>query len=506
MAITRRGFLFGSGAALGFAAATGKLGQLGELLEGTAHAALSYPGYRALVCIFLNGGCDGNNVVIPTTATGYAKYSAVRPVAASNIGIAIADMQNAGTILNPVGGVAGSYGLHPSLVNIARLFNGVDAAGNALPGGPQAAVIANVGPLVAPLTKVTYGDGTGTLPDSLFSHANQVAAWESSIANPLSVSGLVTGWGGRIADKLSVNNPAAGYPDVTSLTGVRTFGVGQSRKPFVVTTTGILGRNSSGNTTVDGIRNAAATSILGLGTGNAPADDYSDVFENALVDAQMRTDAVTGNPLPADVAALFPTTDIGKQMKQICQEMLAGAATGGSGLGMKRESFIASIGSFDTHHDQLATQANLLGDVDDAVGAFYQAIALLNDKQVNGLLPNLTGPLQATMFTMSDFCRTFKPNSNLGTDHAWGNHMLVIGDQVVGGKIYGTFPDLTLGGNNDEGDEGRWIPTTPVEKYAWTLARWMGVTNAQQPYVFPNAVNFLTGTQTVLPSMGFMKA
>lgn len=506
MAITRRGFLFGSGAALGFAAAAGQLGTLGGLLEGTAHASLSYTGYRALVCVFLAGGNDGNNMLIPTTASGYAKYAAVRPVSASSIGIAVADMEAAKTMLSPVGGVAKSYGFNPAMPKLARLFNGVDAAGAALPGGPKLALVPNVGPLVAPTTKAQYLDGSVRKPENLFSHSNQVAAWESSIANPLSVTGLPTGWGGRVADKLSVNNPAAGYPDITSLTGLRLFAVGQSRKPLVVPSNGALGRNSSGSAAVDTVRNAAATSLLGLGTGNALGDAYGDVYENSLVDAGYRAAAVTGNPLPADVAGLFPVTALGTQMKQICQEIVAGAATGGNGLAMKRESFIASLGSFDTHHDQLTAQAGLLAQVDDAVDAFYQAIALINAKQAAGLMPNLPGPVQATMFTMSDFGRTFEPNGNLGTDHAWGNHMMVIGDQVNGGKLYGTFPDLTLGGPTDVGGEGRWLPAIPVEKYAFTLAKWMGITNAEQPYVFPNAVNFAAAGQTVMSAMTFMKA
>jgi len=504
MAITRRGFLFGSGAALGFAAAAGKLERIGELIEGTASASLSYTGYRALVCVFLAGGNDGNNMIIPTTAAGYAKYSAVRPVSSSSIGIALADMAN--TKLNPVGGVAGSYSFNPAMPKLARLFNGLDAAGGALPGGPKLAICPNVGPLVAPMTKAQYTDGTVAKPENLFSHSNQVAAWESSIANPLSVVGLPTGWGGRIADKLSVNNPAAGYPDITSLTGLRLFATGQNRKPLVVPSNGVLGRSSTGSAAVNSVRDSAATQLLGLATGSKIGDAYSDVYENSLVDAGYRAAAVAGNPLPADVAALFPATTLGTQMKQICQEIVAGAATGGNGLAMKRESFIASVGSFDTHHDQLTAQASLLGQVDDAIDAFYQAIALINAKVAAGLMPNLPGPVQTTMFTMSDFGRTFLPNGNLGTDHGWGNHMLVIGDQVVGGKLYGAFPDLTVGGPNDIGSEGRWLPVTPVEKYAWTLAKWMGVTTAEQPYVFPNAKNFAAAGQTTIAAMGFMTA
>ena len=279
MAITRRGFLFGSGAALGFATAAGKLGSLGGLLEGTASASLSYTGYRAIVCVFLAGGNDGNNMIIPMTAAGYAKYAAVRPVSSSTTSISQADLAN--TKLNPVGGAAGSYAFNPAMPKLARLFNGLDAAGGALPGGPKLAIVPNVGPLVAPMTKAQYTDGSVVKPENLFSHSNQVAAWESSIANPLSVSGLPTGWGGRMADKLTVNNPGD-YPDITSLTGLRLFATGKDRKPIVVPSNGVRGRNSPGPSAVNSVRDAPATQLQPYGRTKAGAMIHERGHENRM--------------------------------------------------------------------------------------------------------------------------------------------------------------------------------------------------------------------------------
>lgn len=494
MTITRRGFLLGSGAALGFASASGVLGGLGGLLEGTAHA-YSFTDYRALVCIFLAGGNDGNNMVIPFTSTGYAAYAAVRPDA-EHVGIAQSEITAAETMLNVLGDAQGvyQYAFHPSMPKLARLFNGADAANPALQSSRKVAVVSNIGPLVKPLaSKTAYLAALASeKPENLFSHSDQVRAWESAIADPYAPQHPVglpaTGWGGRLADKLVSANPSSAgvplHPDVTSVNGRRRFAIGMQRKPIVVASNGVMGRDSTGVAAIDAARDTATTGILGLDTQNAMADAFGAGHEDALIDSAYRAAALAGNPLPKAIADLFPNTGIGKQMEQICREILAGAATGGNGLAMKRQSFVATLGGFDTHVDQLDRQASLLGQLDDALSAFYQAIAAINASS----LPNLPGPVQATMFTMSDFGRTFVPNGNHGTDHAWGNHMLVIGDRVKGGTVYGTFPSLVLGSTRDVG-EGRWIPVNPVERYAWALAKWMGAADAEQPYLLPNSAN-----------------
>jgi len=508
MTITRRGFLFGSGAALGFAGAAGALGGLGELLEGTAHA-YTFTDYRALVCVFLGGGNDGNNLVIPYTPAGYAAYAAVRPDA-DHVGIAQSELTAADTMLNVLGDAAGvyQYAFHPSMPKLARLFNGADSANPALQSSRKVAIVSNIGPLVKPLASKSAYDAAlaSDKPENLFSHSDQVRAWESGIADPYAPQhpfGLpATGWGGRLADKLVSANPSAGgvplHPDVTSVSGRRRFAVGMDRKPIVIASTGAMGRDTTGVAAIDAARDAATTGILGLDTQNALADAYGAGFEDALIDTAYRAAALAGNPLPKAIADLFPNTGIGRQMEQICREILAGAATGGNGLAMKRQSFVAVLGGFDTHVDQLERQATLLAQLDDALDAFYQAIAALN---VAGAFPNLPGPVQATMFTMSDFGRTFEPNGNRGTDHAWGNHMLVIGDRVKGGHVYGQFPSLVLGSARDVG-EGRWIPVNPVERYAWAFAKWMGAADAEQSYLLPNSAN----SASFATPIGFMMA
>lgn len=492
MSITRRGFLFGSGAALSFAGAAGTLGRLGGLLEGTAHA-YSFTDYRALVCIFLAGGNDGNNMVIPVSTNEYAAYAAVRS-SVDRLGITQAEM--ATTTLNrwnPPDAV--QYAFHPSMPKLARLFNGTDSPNPTLQSSRKVAIVPNVGPLVKPLaSKTAYLAALAKdKPENLFSHTDQVRAWETGIADPFApqhpVGVPATGWGGRIADKLASGNPQSLglplHPDVTSVAGRRRFAVGMDRKPLVVSASGTMGRDSTGVAAIDTARNTATTGILGLDSQNALADAYGEGYDDALIDSASRAAAIAGNPLPKAIADLFPNTGIGKQMEQICREILAGAATGGNGLAMKRQSFVATLGGFDTHVDQLDRQALLLGQLDDALDAFYKAIAAVNASA----FPNLPGPVQATMFTMSDFGRTFEPNGNHGTDHAWGNHHLVIGDRVKGGVLYGAFPSLALGNPRDVG-EGRWIPINSVERYAWALAKWTGAADAELPYILPNAANF----------------
>jgi uncharacterized protein (DUF1501 family) len=234
--------------------------------------------------------------------------------------------------------------------------------------------------------------------------------------------------------------------------------------------------------------------MMGNTSGVDPMDAFGAGFTQALDFAGLRTTARAQNPLPASISALFPNTTLGNQLRDVAADIVAGAAaSSSSGLGVVRELFATAFGSFDTHSNQLATQATLLGELDDALFAFYTAIYQLNQLVAAGNLPGVTAALEVTLFTQSDFSRTFLPNSDAGSDHGWGSHMLVLGDQVIGGTTYGKFPDLTLGstGKNDVG-EGRWLPTTSTDVYQNTVAFWLGITGADQPTVFPNLAGFTT--------------
>jgi uncharacterized protein (DUF1501 family) len=238
------------------------------------------------------------------------------------------------------------------------------------------------------------------------------------------------------------------------------------------------------------MRNQALASMQLLPTGGAVVDAYSDTLDGALAFASKRSAAITGTSLPADIAATFPNTTLGGQLLQVAKEIVAGASAAASGLRMKRQIFSVGFGSFDTHNGQIASQASLLTQLDNALFAFHTAMETLNVRIAANQIPGLTTPVDATLFTQSDFARTFSPNSTAGSDHGWGGHMLVLGNSVVGGKMYGTFPSLTLGAADDVG-EGRWLPSTSTEQYANTLTKWFGITStADQNAVFPNLKNF----------------
>lgn len=495
MSISRRNFLRGFSGSLAFFTAAASL----QRLAGVAHAAdtSAYSGYRAIVSVFLLGGNDGYNVLVPlgsgSGSAPYSVYAAARPT------IAIphpSDPFNAANPpllpISPSGDPTDSYGVHPKLAKLKARFD----AG-------KLAFVANVGPLVTPLTQADYNAGAG-VPENLFSHSDQQDAWASSIANPFSISTLAaplvgagpTGWGGRVADKIEGLNPGD-YPDVTAFGGKALFAVGAERKPIIVSSDGVLALKETGTATFDTLRRDKLDEILGITNGVLPEEAYSEVFSTVMDYSAARTaardtawlllSAATRTAIDAafDMAA-HPTWSLNTQLYQVIRDMVAGATPLASGgLGLVRQIFSVGVGGFDTHSNQRAAQDALLEQLDFALDAFYTSLLLL---QGDGLFSTL--PPQATLFTMSDFGRTLKENSDGGTDHGWGNHMMVLGDRVAGGKIYGTFPTLGLDPalNPDVVDvKGRLLPSASVEQYAFTFAHWMGLTAlGERNYVFPN--------------------
>ena len=446
----RRSFLRNL-AALSSAGLASRLGVLNVVASANAQQASDY---KALVCVFMFGGNDGNNTVIPIDSAGYAQYTAVRPVA-SDINLA----QAALLPIQPVN--AGTpFGLHPALGELQTLFN-----------KGKLAVLANVGTLVQPITKADYA--AGVRPLSLYSHSDQQAQWQSSIST--TVSG--TGWGGRIADKTLSFNAASGFPVVTSLDGTVLFTTGQATSPLSIPVSGSFAL--AGYTTASAANNArlaAVQQLLALGSYNALVNDANDIGSQAL------NLSSTVNPILANanstVAPLFAglKTSTASQLLQVAKMIEARAATGA-----QRQIFFVQLGSFDTHGDQLNRQQALFAELSPALKAFYDATTALG---VSG---------QVTTFTLSDFGRTFQPSSGGGTDHAWGNHHFIIGDAVHGGAFYGQYPQLALGGPSDVETRGRWLPTTSVDQYGATLAKWFGVAAADIGSVFPNLGKFATG-------------
>jgi uncharacterized protein (DUF1501 family) len=409
--------------------------------------------YKALVCVFMFGGNDGNNTVVPIDTAGYGQYAAVRPTA-SGINIA----QSALLPIQPVN-LSTPFGLHPALDQLQTLFN-----------QGKLAVLANVGTLVQPITKADYA--AGLRPLSLYSHSDQQAQWQSSIST--TVSG--TGWGGRIADKTAGFNAASGFPVVTSLDGTVLFTTGATTSPLAIPVTGSFAL--SGYATASSTNNArlaAVQRLLALPSDNALVNGANDIGSQAL------NLSSTVNPILSNanstVAPLFANlkTSTANQLFQVAKVIEARAATLA-----RRQIFFVQLGSFDTHGDQVNRQQALFAELTPALKAFYDATVALGVAA------------QVTTFTLSDFGRTFQPSSGGGTDHAWGSHHFIIGDAVHGGAFYGQYPELALGGTSDVGTRGTWLPTTSVDQYGATLAKWFGVAPADVGLVFPNLGKFAT--------------
>jgi uncharacterized protein (DUF1501 family) len=489
MTFSRRKFLQGASSGLGFLAAATALPKW--LSEAHAATLSGYAGYRATVCVFLLGGNDGNNVLVPLTSTPYSQYRAARP----NLGFDQASLLP----INPVGLAAGSYGLHPALTRLQALFE-----------QERAAVVCNVGPMVLPMLKSDYTSEAVARPDNLFSHSDQQDAWASAIANPstaalpLALVGKATGWGGRTADKLHGLNPGE-YPEVTSFGGKPLFAAGAERQPMMVSSSGALAFRQTGDANFNTLQEAALAQVVGIHNGVTLEASYGGVFTTAQTFATARTTArdAAWSALPQAtrdaIDALFvpPAGSAGwslhTQLYQVLRDLIAGAMpTTGGGLGVRRQVFSVGLGGFDTHVGQRATQDALLAQVDFSLAAFHQAMSLVRAAGVFG-----ASPPQATLFTMSDFGRTLLENSDRGSDHAWGNHAIVLGDRVQGRRLYGTYPNLDLSGNAvnnlDTVDaRGRFIPTLTVDQYSYSLAHWLGLSTAsERDYVFPNIAGYV---------------
>jgi len=450
MGVDRRTFIkYASLAAAGNAAALRPFGALNALAQGTT------PDYKALVCVFLFGGNDANNTLIPFDTAGYGNYATVRGP------IAIAQNQ----LLPLVGSLSpNTFALNPSLPEIAALF-----------GSSNVAMVANVGTLVAPTTKAQYQSGA-TVPTNLFSHSDQQLEWQNAAKS----GATQTGWAGRIADQLgSTYNSTSQVPMITSVAGDTLFCNGSASTPVSVSPGNLGGAQCSEGTTECAAQQATAQALLSFDSGLTLVQADNTITSNAYLYAKTLTAAVQSVP---PLNTVFPSLNgLAAQLKQIAQIIQVRAA-----LGVNRQIFFCGVGNFDTHSNQLVLQNALLAQMSAAMNAFYAATVEM------GVQNNVTS------FTMSDFSRTFQPNSNTGTDHAWGSHHIVMGGAVKGGQMYGTFPTLHLGGPDDSGTNGRWVPSTGSVQYAATLASWFGVSAAQMPLVFPNIGSFTK------PNLGFV--
>src|ERR1700754_2034806 len=363
MKTTRRDFLRASACALGGAAMASTLESFG-LMDAYAQ---SQTGYRALVCVFLNGGNDGNNVIVPLDQTSFNQYNTVR--SASRLALAQATL----LAVNPPS-QGRQFGFHPNMPEMQSLFN-----------QGKLAVVCNTGPLVEPLSRLTYQNGTGKKPLQLFSHSDQVGLWQTSIANAVSQ----TGWGGRIADKTDGLNGPATFPSNVSIAGVNLFLTGVDTRQLAVADSGTTLANVLVLNNAPGATASEANSRLTAFNGLRAFDNNFKLIKAA---SDVRTSSIqTDNALSTvspNLATIFPNTGLGRQLKQVA--LLIKACTDPvAAINMKRQIFFTQIGGFDTHSQQLTGQGTLLQQVSQAIWAFYSATVELGIQD------------QVTLFTMS---------------------------------------------------------------------------------------------------------
>lgn len=403
--------------------------------------------YKALVCVFLFGGNDGNNTLIPIDTQGYGQYAAIRPPS-SNLNIPQ-------TSWLPISASGKSYGLHPSLSGVQGLYN-----------QGRLAWVANVGTLVQPTTRSQYVARSVPVPSNLFSHSDQQYQWQTATT---SASPRPTGWGGRLGDVLApVFNAGSTFPILANLNGVTIFTRGLSSGVISPGPSALQGFGSGAS---DQARYLALREIESLGSSFSLVNALNGITGRGI-DATNQLNQVLS--LQSSLTTPFPGSSLGNQMKSIANMIAARGA-----LGTSRQIFFCAINGFDTHTNQLSTQSNLLADLDASLKAFYSATMELGVESA------------VTTFTHSDFGRTFQPTAGGGSDHAWGSHHLVMGGGVLGGNVYGQYPTLEVAGPDDADNEGRWVPTTAVSEFVSPLIRWFGATNAQD--VVPDLSRFNLG-------------
>jgi uncharacterized protein (DUF1501 family) len=425
--------------------------------------------YRALVCIFLAGGNDSFNMLVPRDAAGYAQYQSTR----SNLALSAAQL----TTINPIG--LGNYGLHSGMPELANLFQ-----------TGKAAFVANVGTLVEPVqTRTQVNQLSKQLPLGLYSHSDQIEQWQTSVPNAR--SGI--GWAGRLADELRAVNSNQAVPMNISLDGGNIWQTGNQVAEYAITPTGAVALQNYrfGWQANDGLAQA-----FSQGVDSHLAHQYSNILmqtfngrKKQALDAYNTFTTATAATLPG--AVTFPATYLGSRL-----QMVAKAVQGHDAMGAVRQTFFLQLGGWDHHSGVLNLQSQMLPQVSAAIAAFYSQLVAL------GLENNVT------LFTASDFGRTLTSNGQ-GSDHAWGGNHVVVGGAVQGQRIYGQYPSLAL--NPDVGSEvnpldlgsGRLIPTTSCDQFFAELALWLGVSKTNLPLVLPNIGNFYSTSSSAAP-LGFM--
>lgn len=439
--MNRRGFLQ---LGVNTLASGGLLATLGGFER--ALAAADTTGYRALVCIYMSGGNDSFNMLVPRSTDAYNQYAQSRG--------SLAVQKSKLLAINPKTSDGNQYGVHPSCKGIQTLFNNGNLA-----------FAANVGSLVRPVTRAQFLSGTADLPLQLFSHEDQSVQWMTGRAD----SADRQGWAGKIADLLAGQGYAPKLSVNISVAGTNIWQSAGVVMPYMMS-----------------LSDAPELDITEIEGGGNRVDAYMKLLQQAQSDSSLMAQQFAVNEARAielaqtinnglgsvpEFKTQFPSTYLGSELHTVARMIAAR-----SQLGAARQIFFVSLGGFDTHDSQLALHPTLLQTLSDAVQAFYNATVEIGADQL------------VTTFTASEFGRTLTSNGD-GTDHAWGAHHFAVGGAVSGQDIYGTMPNLTINGPDDV-DTGRIIPTQAMDQYGATLARWFGVSGSDLDFVFPNLGNF----------------
>jgi Uncharacterized protein conserved in bacteria len=439
---------------------------------------------RALVCVFLSGGMDSFNMLVPWEATRYATYSITRGAFGSDGGLALDR-----NVLRQLTAPANDFGLHPSCANLQAMANGTGA----FVGKKRLAFVTNVGTLVQPITKAEFNawengqNAALPVPRALFSHSDQIEQWQTAVPQGLS---QLSGWAGRAADILSSYYNTGGNSMSISLGGNNVFQVGNNTQQFVITPSGALsfeGDTGGATSNLFQLKNAALRNTLEQHYTNLLTESFARLTkqsDDAQLLFQTQFDSATAQ-LGSTVDALFPPNNyVATTLKAVVKTIKIRSL-----LGLRRQTFFVNYGGWDHHGELLNTEAGMLSTLDAALGAYQQALEMLG-------LQN-----DVITFTCSDFGRTLRSNGR-GTDHAWGSNAMVFGGKVDGGKIFGTYPDLTLDGPDDVGRGGRLLPSIAADLYFAELLRWFGVSASNMSYVLPNIANFWNPNSSS-PPIGF---
>ncbi len=460
MNASRRAFLQRASALSVAGVATPWALNLAAMAEASAATATDY---KAIVCVFLYGGNDYGNTLVPYDVPNYNAYQQLRPTLA----YARANLDT--TVLTPtvvptdINGVAHQYAMAPELAPLLPIFN----AG-------RMGVLLNVGTLIQPTTKLQYTNKTVPLPPKLFSHNDQQSVWQSS-----EPEGATSGWGGRMGDLFQSGNGNATFTCI-NVSGNAVYVAGKTAVQYQVSTNGsvpLAGLKSpmfGSSACSDALR-----TLVSEPRSHLFESEYNRVSKRSIDADGVLTSALAGAPA---IATPFPVSNnLGDQLKMVARMISAASA-----VGAKRQVFFVSLGGFDNHDGLLTDHPPLLTAVADAMAAFYNSTIELGVAS------------QVTTFTASDFGRTLSGNND-GSDHGWGSMHFVLGGAVNGKRFYGTAPVVANNGPDDVG-QGRLLPTTSVDQYGATLGKWLGLTDSDLLTVLPNLSNYNLGAR----NLGFL--